>query len=131
MPLSPPTAIPAPPLLPPTLVFITTSLLLRSYVRNYGPTPFASQVIKLHNCIYSLLSLLFFLTLVASLSPFPSHNVNADNKDTLLRNLYHASKFYEYLDILLYTAAGGEVGLQFAFHHLTVCSLFSRIKLLS
>jgi hypothetical protein len=36
-----------------------------------------------------------------------------------IRYIYHLSKFYEFLDILLVCAAGSPINLHFAFHHLT------------
>ncbi|SPO01664.1 uncharacterized protein DNG_04337 [Cephalotrichum gorgonifer] len=35
------------------------------------------------------------------------------------RGLYHASKFYEYVDIFNVRASGGVIDLHFGFHHLT------------
>jgi hypothetical protein len=40
--------------------------------------------------------------------------------DETLRNLYHFTKFYEYIDIFNVLGAGGEVNPHFGFHHFTV-----------
>ena len=87
-------------------VWLTTTLL----VRRYGPsTAVAPIFIKYHNRFYSFMS---FLLLLLILSPYPQHDAPA-------RNLYHLSKFYEYMDILSVTAVGGAIDLHFGFHHLT------------
>ncbi|KAK4112821.1 hypothetical protein N656DRAFT_768379 [Canariomyces notabilis] len=85
-------------------IWATTTLL----VRHLGPsTKLAPVFMKYHNRIYSFASFLLLLLIL-----HPQH-------DALARTVYHLSKFYEYLDILSVTAAGGSVGLHFGFHHLT------------
>jgi hypothetical protein len=86
--------------------WLTTALVVR---RRGSSTTVVPIFIKYHNRFYSFLSLLLLLLI---LSPYPQH-------DALAQNLYHLSKFYEYVDILSVTAVGGAVDLHFGFHHLT------------
>ncbi|KAF8987987.1 hypothetical protein BDQ17DRAFT_1547958 [Cyathus striatus] len=44
---------------------------------------------------------------------------NSTPQDGMWRLIFHLSKFYEYLDIVLVLWSGGSIGLHFGFHHLT------------
>lgn len=99
-----------------SLVFILTYLSLHFFVSRHGPIRGASTLIKINSWFYSAASLTLFILML-----FPSH-------DLLARRLYHASKFYEYVDILNVRAAGGSIDLHFGFHHLTTPYLtYSRV----
>ncbi|OBT64316.1 hypothetical protein VE03_06801 [Pseudogymnoascus sp. 23342-1-I1] len=94
-----------------SVLFITLWLTLRRYISIYGPIPGARTLTTINSRFYALVSLgPLFITL------FPSH-------DLLARRLYHASKFYEYVDILNVLASGGEIDLHFGVHHLTTMYL--------
>lgn len=88
-------------------LFITLWLALRRHVSLNGPIPGARTLTTINSWFYALVSLGLFLII---LSPF---------HDFLARSLYHASKFYEYVDILNVLASGGEIDLHFGVHHLT------------
>ncbi|KAK2758212.1 hypothetical protein FQN54_004056 [Arachnomyces sp. PD_36] len=125
--------------------FATLALLTTRYVRIHGPIPLASKIMKFHNYSYSLLSLIFFLTLISgSISSFlrdaPAGETwwwrwmllmrgeNEGKGMEWMRYIYHYSKFYEYQDALYVLANGGEVHLHFGFHHLTTPYLtYSRV----
>jgi hypothetical protein len=105
-------------------VFTPTTMALQSlvYLSVWGLTSLcvrysglskttAPSFMKYNNRLYSLASLTLFLLILSS-GFDPQYN-------TAARTLYHFSKFYEYLDIMGVTAAGGSVSLHFGFHHLT------------
>ncbi|KAK9371803.1 uncharacterized protein V1513DRAFT_454445 [Lipomyces chichibuensis] len=111
-----------PGILCPTVVFVTTAIFVRGRVLSHGPLPMTSTLIKFNNRLYGLASLWFLLTILLS-------RMTASYSDSSLlwllptdgdrRYAYHLSKFYEYIDILLVLANGGQVALHFGFHHLT------------
>ncbi|KAK4240533.1 hypothetical protein C8A03DRAFT_41951 [Achaetomium macrosporum] len=84
-----------------SLLYLSVWGLTSLLVRVYGPS---KTIAPIHGIQQPLL----FPRLPFPILPHP-----------LLRTLYHLSKFYEYLDILSVTAAGGAINLHFAFHHLT------------
>ncbi|OBT73945.1 hypothetical protein VF21_07418 [Pseudogymnoascus sp. 05NY08] len=87
--------------------FITLWLTLHRHVSLHGPIPGARTLATINSWFYALVSVgLLAITLS------PSH-------DLLARRLYHASKFYEYVDILNVLASGGGIDLHFGVHHLT------------
>ncbi|KAK1763370.1 hypothetical protein QBC33DRAFT_550008 [Phialemonium atrogriseum] len=90
-----------------SLVFLLTWASIDCYVSRHGPIPQARTVTKVNSWLYSAVS---FVLVVLILSP--SH-------DKLARHLYHASKFYEYVDIMGVRAGGKSIDLHFAFHHST------------
>ncbi|KAL5344374.1 hypothetical protein ACLOAV_010634 [Pseudogymnoascus australis] len=98
-------------LLSQSALFITSWLALRRYISIYGPIPGARTLITINSWFYALVSLGLLLIIL-----YPSH-------DLLARRLYHASKFYEYVDILNVLASGGEIDLHFGVHHLTTMYL--------
>ncbi|KFY02527.1 hypothetical protein V495_05773 [Pseudogymnoascus sp. VKM F-4514 (FW-929)] len=92
-------------------LFIALWLSLRRYVSLRGPISGARTLMTINSWFYAFVSLgLLFVTLS------PSH-------DLVARRLYHASKFYEYVDILNVVASGGEIDLHFGVHHLTTMYL--------
>ncbi|OJD13463.1 hypothetical protein AJ78_06074 [Emergomyces pasteurianus Ep9510] len=115
-----------------TLLTLSISIHYHVHVRKNGILPYASTAIKANNYIYTCASLLFFVILVCSLELplLRVFNVKGDdalhrfgiylrNQDEQLRYIYHLSKIYEYIDILLVLATGGQIGWHFGFHHLT------------
>ncbi len=90
-----------------TLLFLGAWAVLDRRVKKHGPIPGMQRVTLIHNRIYALLSLII-LVFIAS----PAHEQTA-------RYLFHASKFYEYLDILSVCAKGATINLHFGFHHLS------------
>lgn len=99
-----------------TAFFILVWFSLHRHVQTNGPIRGASQVTKINSILYAIASLAL-LVLITS----PSH-------EPVAQQLYHASKFYEYVDILNVRASGGNIDLHFGFHHLTTCYLtFMRV----
>lgn len=90
-----------------TAAFATAWLALHRYVTTHGPIPSARRLIFLNSWIYSAASLILLILIC-----LPQH-------EDLARYLYHASKFYEYVDILGVRASGGDIDLHFGVHHLT------------
>jgi hypothetical protein len=90
-----------------SIVFISIWVSFHFYVSYRGPIRGASTVTKFNSLFYSAAS---FLLLVLILSP---------THDNIARQMYHASKFYEYIDIINVRASGGSIDLHFGFHHLT------------
>lgn len=90
-----------------TGLFVSIWRRLHSHVREHGPIPGAPQVTRVNSRIYAVLSLCLLALIVS-----PNH-------EHLAQQLYHASKFYEYVDIFNVTASGGAIDLHFGFHHLT------------
>jgi hypothetical protein len=114
-----------PELLTFTLLSTTTWLSLHIYVRHYGPISVARRIIKVNSWIYTIVSLLMFLLVIAAPSS-PTGPGTGTTKEyhhlfpaASTRYIYHLSKFYEFLDIFLVCAAGSPINLHFAFHHLT------------
>jgi hypothetical protein len=114
---------------------ITSSIiahLIIHHVRKKGPVPLASRLTKYNSIFYSIASLMLCLAIThslwldisqhgVSLKPLICSHSTSDN-DLTLRYIYHASKFYEYIDIFNVLAAGGAVNAHFGFHHFTVLS---------
>ncbi|KIJ40294.1 hypothetical protein M422DRAFT_256848 [Sphaerobolus stellatus SS14] len=126
--------------LPPILVcsgfFAASALLTHLYVKRNGPIPFATPLRTLNNTLYALFSFYFAIQLTLSVYSwarlasfrYPSGLEVARSlltetlpgrSDMRLRYIYHISKFYEFIDIILMIATGGDVGLMFGFHHMT------------
>ncbi|KAB5582981.1 hypothetical protein GE09DRAFT_1077163 [Coniochaeta sp. 2T2.1] len=102
-----------------TLLFITVWRLLHLHVSRHGPPPYIRRVMKFHNTIQTILSLvlLALIILPAMISSPVPHPL-----DLFARRAYHYSKTYEYLDILLVVLsshASPPIALHFAVHHLT------------
>jgi len=103
-------------------------------VQKHGPIPIFRSLIKHNSRIYALFSILHFLTILISFShqpPLTLHNLICVSPpqtpyENMLRYVYHASKFYEYVDIFNVLAVGGVVNAHFGFHHFTVWSHFLR-----
>ncbi|KIJ23016.1 hypothetical protein M422DRAFT_276490 [Sphaerobolus stellatus SS14] len=129
--------------LPPILVysgfFAVSALLTHLYVKRNGPIPFATPLRTLNNALYASFSFYFAIQLSLSVYSwarlasfrYPSELEVArslltetlpDRSDMRLRYIYHISKFYEFIDIILMIATGGNVGLMFGFHHMTAGS---------
>jgi GNS1/SUR4 family len=90
-----------------SITFISLWVSLHFYVSYRGPIRGASTAMKFNSLFYSAASLLL---LILILSP---------TDDNIARRLYHASKFYEYIDVINVRASGGTIDLHFGFHHLT------------
>ncbi|KAH7159730.1 hypothetical protein B0J13DRAFT_539523 [Dactylonectria estremocensis] len=90
-----------------TLLFVAAWKGVDFYVSRHGPIARARKFTLLNSWIYSAASFALMI-LIAS----PSLEKTA-------RGLYHASKFWEYVDVLGVRAGGGLIDLHFAFHHLT------------
>ncbi|KAF7554555.1 hypothetical protein G7Z17_g2858 [Cylindrodendrum hubeiense] len=90
-----------------TIIFVATWIAIDRYVSQHGPIAQARNLTLINSWVYSAASfaLLFFI-----LSPY---------HDETARRIYHASKFYEYVDVLGVRAGGGVIDLHFGFHHLT------------
>ncbi|KAK9319837.1 ELO family [Lipomyces orientalis] len=119
---APLTAVPG--IVYPTAAFATVAVLLRRYIQSHGAFPIAPVLIKFNSRLYAGISLWFFLTILFSRTT-SSQSLGRGYVNWLLptetsrRCAYHLSKFYEYLDIFLVLANGGQVALHFTFHHLT------------
>ncbi|KAL3486681.1 hypothetical protein BJX62DRAFT_241734 [Aspergillus germanicus] len=112
-----------PELLTFTLLSITTWLSLQLYVRHYGLISLARSIIKFNSWIYTIVSFFMFLVII-TVPDSPTGTGITTEEHTFFssaskRYIYHLSKFYEFLDILLVCAAGSPINLHFAFHHLT------------
>lgn len=90
-----------------SVAFISIWASLHFYVSYRGPFPGAYAVMKANSLFYATASMVL-LALILS----PHH-------DDLARRVYHASKFYEYIDIINVRAMGSSIDLHFGFHHLT------------
>lgn len=90
-----------------TAAFVFVWAVVHNRVARHGPIAAARKVVLLNSWFYSLAS-----TVLLALILNPEHEETA-------RKLYHASKFYEYIDILGVRASGGAIDLHFAVHHLT------------
>ncbi|KLJ10778.1 hypothetical protein EMPG_13856 [Blastomyces silverae] len=114
-----------------TLLVLSASLHHHVHVRKNGPLPHASTLLKANNYLYAPASLLFFIALVCSFGPSgPLSGFGVDRllhrfgtyvrtHDEQMRYIFHLSKIYEHIDILLVLATGGRIGWHFGFHHLT------------
>jgi GNS1/SUR4 family len=109
-------------------VAITTACsLLYILIRRRGAPTSGRKAMLLHNRIQILLSLAILSTTIACHLPpiiaahLPLAASLRSRSCRAPRHLYHYSKFYEYLDVLLLIlqGAGDRLGLHFAFHHLT------------
>jgi hypothetical protein len=91
-----------------TGLFILAWATADTYVSRNRTVAGWHAVTVLNSRLYALVSLALLILILVHDSP-------------LARKLYHASKAYEYLDILNVTLASGvgSVGLHFGFHHLT------------
>lgn len=94
-----------------TILFVSAWRRLHCHVQTRGPIPGAARVTRINSQAYAVASLVLLVLILS-----PSHN-------PLARRLYHASKFYEYVDIFNVRASGGAIDLHFGFHHLTTCYL--------
>ncbi|KAL3439856.1 hypothetical protein BJX65DRAFT_315349 [Aspergillus insuetus] len=106
-----------------TLLCITTWLSLQLYVCHYGRISLARPIIKFNSWIYTIVSFFMFLIIITE-HDFPTGTginteVHIFFSSASTSYIYHLSKFYEFLDILLVSAAGSPINLHFAFHHLT------------
>lgn len=128
-------------LLPTTsLLALSTSLLIKQHVHLRGPIPIFRHIIKYNSIFYSLVSLILCNAITSSylnsalvredsISKHGRHVMMVRNLvcvqgqgslDKKLRLAYHASKFYEYIDIFNVLAVGGVVNTHFWVHHFTV-----------
>jgi len=114
-----------------TLSSLISARIIVIRVRRSGPISDADTLMKYHNRFYSIMSLLLCIGLIRSLWGEFSQASNASIKsivcytslsddDLNLRYLFHASKFYEYIDIFNVLVVGGTVNTHFGFHHFTV-----------
>lgn len=90
-----------------TGLFANVWITLARYVACYGGIKLARKWTALNNRLYSFASSLLLLLVLLP------------QTQEVAKALYHASKFYEYLDIVLVVACGGGIDLHFGFHHLT------------
>lgn len=88
-------------------LFATGWTILNRYVAVHGSIKGARRLTKINSRLYSVASLILFFLIVLPKS------------QQLAQTLYHASKFYEYIDIANVIAIGGDIDLHFGFHHLT------------
>jgi len=106
-----------------TALFICSWMLLKSIVRSQQPINMAGKLMKIHNRIQIMLSVVLLSLITLSLIPgsqaLPVLATIQKQNACLPRLAYHYSKFYEYADILLMVAQAKEIGLHFGFHHLT------------
>lgn len=80
------------------------------YVIKYGPIAAARSLTKVHNWFYAAVSLVMLVQILN----------NDDTQDSFtIRYIFHLSKFYESLDILLVCASGSQISGPLAFHHFT------------
>lgn len=99
--------------LPEVLTFSLLLLLawtaVDAYVTRFGLISAARPLTRVHNWFYAAVSLVMLLQIL-----------NDDAKDSFtIRYIFHLSKFYESLDILLVCASGSQIGRPLAFHHFT------------
>lgn len=114
-----------------SITLIVLGLLIQRHVGANGRIPIARAILIANSYLYAAASLWFCSVIISSLMVAPHKEVGPPgwlDSDEALRNVYHFSKLYEYLDIWLVLANGGDVGLHFAIHHLTVRYLLSHIK---
>lgn len=90
-----------------TATFVSVWAAIHRHVTRHGPITVARKVVLVNSWFYSLAS-----AALLALMFIPRYQDTA-------RKLYHASKFYEYVDILGVRAGGGDIDLHFAVHHLT------------
>ncbi|KAH6894575.1 hypothetical protein B0T10DRAFT_257328 [Thelonectria olida] len=90
-----------------TIGFLSLWAVIDRHVRQHGPIPQARTFTLVNSWFYSAVSFVLFCLIMS-----PSH-------EATVRHLFHASKFYEYVDVLGVRAGGGDVDLHFGFHHLT------------
>jgi hypothetical protein len=111
-----------------TGVFAALWVAMRLRVLKSGPMRNAASILHLHTCAQVAVSLYLLTVTLLSLAPTARSSTGSYGKvlqairkdDAFLpRYSYHLSKFYEYLDIILFVADGGKVDLHFGFHHLT------------
>lgn len=99
-----------------TCLFVMAWYYLHRHVESHGPIRGAARVTTINSRVYAIFSLCLFFIIIS-----PNH-------EPLARRLYHASKFYEYVDVFNVRASGGKIDLHFGFHHLTTCYLtFARV----
>lgn len=98
--------------------FILLWSLLKRYVDRRGPIEAIYHIILSHGGLYSLFALAMSVEIVREGSLGPELD------DEWLRWIYHFSKFYEYINMLLLVAQGKIVDPYTAFYHLAVrCTL--------
>jgi hypothetical protein len=90
-----------------TALFVSVWTLVHRHVAKHGPIAAARGAVRFNSWFYALASAAL---LVLILTPKFQH---------VASHLYHASKFYEYVDIIGVRASGGDIDLHFAVHHLT------------
>jgi len=90
-----------------TAIFVIAWVSVKHHVAKNGPIRQARTVTKINSWVYAAAA---FGLMVITLLP---------SYDAVGRQLYHYSKFYEYIDILAVLASGGAIDLHFGFHHLT------------
>lgn len=114
-----------------SITSFTIARLLIRHIRKQGRISFAGILTKYNSIFYSLASFLLCLAIAYSIwidisnipDLFPGSIIcshSPSNYDLTLRYIYHASKFYEYVDIFNVLASGGVVNAHFGFHHFTV-----------
>jgi hypothetical protein len=112
------------------IAITTACIYLYILIRRNGAPTFGRKAMLAHNRIQILLSLAILSTTIlchlppsiAAHLPIPTLAASLRSHSCAApRHLYHYSKFYEYLDVLLLIlqGAGDRLGLHFAFHHLT------------
>lgn len=80
------------------------------YVTRYGPLSGTRSLTKVHNWFYAAVSLVMLVRILNT----------DDSKDSFtIRYIFHLSKFYESIDILLVCASGSQISDSLAFHHFT------------
>jgi hypothetical protein len=103
-----------------TTIFIVAWSCTNRYVGKRGPIPAAHPAINLNNRICAIFSLLLAIAITRCLYQY---HEGAETQQKCAY-IYHLSKFYEYIDVLLLQAQGISIGKHMAFHHLTVRSAF-------
>ena len=90
--------------------FLAFQSLTQYYVQEHGPIAPARTLITLNSRLYALFSLALAIAIACSGSEGAAK----------CAYIYHVSKFYEYIDVLLLQAQGISIGEHMTFHHLTV-----------
>ena len=105
-----------------TVLLGTTQLTLAAIVRRRGTFPLAKTIFKIHANIYAWVSFSLVLTSAIPEKHWPTFILRALEKLGLPADaelLYHYSKFYEHIDVILVTLMGREMDWHWGFHHPT------------
>ena len=90
-----------------SVAFVSAWTAIHFRVAKHGPIKGARTFVRLNSWFYATVSAAMLVLICSS------------DHDLLARQVYHVSKFYEYVDVLGVRASGGSIELHFAIHHLT------------